>query len=451
MRFTRRLFEMRALAILTGAAMLGGLSNCADSDDRRAFADADAGGDATGPAEDADTGDGSIVTPDAGSFDGGPLPVACAQTPCATSLTTTLGRDDYDLGEGFCAGLNDGTVVCWGANGAAQLGLGEDAGSANSAVPTRVPGVTGIVAIDHTCGLDAQGALWCWGTGPWLRDEFSATTTEPSAVRVDIPVAKAIGVGPDVACAVVDAGLLCWGQNSWGQLAPIETHGTGDVLPPQTIAIPAGAPIRQLAVGRAAFAVREDGTVVSWGANPPLARVSSLAPDPYPDTIALAGVVAIGSVRDNACAAAGGTAYCWGGVVPLTSDVGTAPLRDHALPSALVVPEPVVQMATTRAITNSDSIVQAQRWCATTAEGNVYCAGYNANGQSGDGTKVTSTEAVKVRGLPGPVARVQTTPDATCALLTTGKVYCWGSNSYGQLGNTKIKQPSTEPQEVVLP
>jgi alpha-tubulin suppressor-like RCC1 family protein len=46
---------------------------------------------------------------------------------------------------------------------------------------------------------------------------------------------------------------------------------------------------------------------------------------------------------------------------------------------------------------------------------------------------------------------VRTTPDSTCALLVNGKVYCWGSNYFGQLGNRKIREPSLTPQEVVLP
>ena len=53
--------------------------------------------------------------------------------------------------------------------------------------------------------------------------------------------------------------------------------------------------------------------------------------------------------------------------------------------------------------------------------------------------------------LPGPAADVKTTATATCALLTSGKVYCWGSNYYGQLGNGRLKVPSVVPEEVVLP
>jgi alpha-tubulin suppressor-like RCC1 family protein len=42
-------------------------------------------------------------------------------------------------------------------------------------------------------------------------------------------------------------------------------------------------------------------------------------------------------------------------------------------------------------------------------------------------------------------------PMSTCALLTSGKIYCWGNNFYGQLGHGRIKGVSLVPQEVVLP
>ena len=81
----------------------------------------------------------------------------------------------------------------------------------------------------------------------------------------------------------------------------------------------------------------------------------------------------------------------------------------------------------------------------------MYCCGYNDGGQAGAGTKEPATYPVKVKGLPGPAAQVRTTPEATCVLLTIGKVYCWGTNFYGQLGNGNIREPSLSPHEVVLP
>ena len=122
---------------------------------------------------------------------------------------------------------------------------------------------------------------------------------------------------------------------------------------------------------------------------------------------------------------------------------------DRALPEPVVAPEPLVQIATTRRISHYDlgnAIVQPQRWCAVAASGDVYCWGYNASGQVGDGTTDHAYDAVVV-GLPAPAVAGEDDPDSTCALLTTGEVYCWGTNYYGQLGNGTIRRASLIPQK----
>lgn len=70
------------------------------------------------------------------------------------------------LGEFHACGLKtDGSLHCWGANNAAQLGQGSS--SPLIATPTRVGTATGWTAVsagvEHTCAVDAAGALHCWG------------------------------------------------------------------------------------------------------------------------------------------------------------------------------------------------------------------------------------------------------------------------------------------------
>ncbi|MDF2698316.1 MAG: hypothetical protein K0S65_6699, partial [Labilithrix sp.] len=380
--------------------------------------------------------------------------VVCTSEPCALSLVTTLGVGDDDRSEGFCVRLSDGTVACWGANGTGQLGRGDDAGIEDDPTPARVVGVTGVVALDHTCAIDGSGSVHCWGTGPFLRDDAGVATTERTPVKLPLPPVTNIGVGETTACAASADGVVCWGRNDHGQVAPFGSAPRFDALTPSKVALPTGVAPRSLAVDRASFVIGEDGVMVSWGANPPLARASSLSPDPYPLAVALAGVSSLDVARDNACATAGGTGYCWGAAPPKDLDPEDVTLLLRALPTPVVTPEPITRIATTRNIVVENlgtRIVQPQRWCACGRSGAVFCAGYNASGQAGDGTKAYAYEAVKVVGLPGPAADVKATPDATCALLTSGKVYCWGSDFYGQLGTGEMKVPSLVPQEVRLP
>lgn len=465
MRSTRRLLDRFAsgrLLVFLGLATVAALASCssdgANDDDAGADGPAsrdDASVDAQ-QANDSSSQDGGD-TRDAAWFDGGPLPVECADsTSCAISLVTTLGANASDLGEGFCALLRDGAVACWGANQGGQLGRGEEAGALDSATPARVAGVEGATQIDHTCVRTSAGEAFCWGTGPFLRGDAGTTTTERTALKLALPPIIRVSLGPDVACALTDDGVLCWGRNGNGQLAPLESTPAYGTLLPGPMTLPSGGRVREIVLGASAFAIREDGETLSWGANPPLARVSPLFPDPHPLPMTLTGVSSLDVALDNACATAGGSAYCWGTAIPKVGDIvgASPPNLDRALPERVDGPEPFVQIATTRPLTSTDfgdPIIHPQRWCAVGATGKVYCWGYNASGQAGDGTKAYAFTPAPVEGLPAPAVQVKTTPGATCALLTTGRIHCWGANFYGQLGNGKIKVPSLTPQEVLLP
>ena len=440
--------------LLTSVALGGAGASCSSSDDVRApEAPPDAGEDASSApnsGEPSDSGvdvairDATVPPP----FDGGPLPVVCDSAPCATSLETTIPSSETDRAEGYSALLDDGTEACWGANGAGQLGRGNDGGTFDDALPARVEGLSNVVGLAHTCALDATGGVWCWGTGPYLRNDAGARTTERTPLRLPLPPATSVGVGLEVGCAVVDTGILCWGKNTNAQLAPLASVAATALLPPRAIALPSGAPARDLLVGKATIAVREDGVAVSWGANPPLARESSLYPDPYPMPIDLGGVTSMDMTSENGCLTAGGIGYCWG-----TGTAGYGSLN-RPLPEPVVAPEPLVRIATTMLRTYTSlgkTFVLPRRWCGVGASGTVYCWGINPNGQAGDGTKETAYDAVKVEGLPAPAADVRALTDSTCALLTNGKVYCWGSNYYGQLGDGRLKERSLVPVEVVLP
>jgi hypothetical protein len=71
------------------------------------------------------------------------------------------------------------------------------------------------------------------------------------------------------------------------------------------------------------------------------------------------------------------------------------------------------------------------------AGGVVYCWGYNGYGQLGTGDTNTAVTAVAVGGgLTGEtVMALAAKAYHTCALTAAGEVWCWGSNSSGQLGN----------------
>lgn len=144
-------------------------------------------------------------------------------------------------GDDTCALLDTGAVYCWGANDHDQLGDQALAGTARSAVPTRVnvgASVTGVaVGSGHICALTStttnRSNVWCWGDnsagqlatgagGP----TSSATplparrvSVTPDAGPRDVVAATEIAAGGQTTCALLlgNADVWCWGANAFGQ------------------------------------------------------------------------------------------------------------------------------------------------------------------------------------------------------------------------------------------
>ena len=73
--------------------------------------------------------------------------------------------------------------------------------------------------------------------------------------------------------------------------------------------------------------------------------------------------------------------------------------------------------------------------CALLSTGAVKCWGSNSNGQLGDGTTANRLTPTAVTGLPSDVTAITTGRNHTCALLATDAVECWGYNPDGRLGD----------------
>ncbi len=87
--------------------------------------------------------------------------------------------------------------------------------------------------------------------------------------------------------------------------------------------------------------------------------------------------------------------------------------------------------------------------CVLYTSGRIFCWGDNARGELGDGTTVQRTTAVEVTGLTGPATAIVAGEQHTCALLSDHTVACWGGNANYQLGDGTTGTLSDTPIAVV--
>jgi alpha-tubulin suppressor-like RCC1 family protein len=71
--------------------------------------------------------------------------------------------------------------------------------------------------------------------------------------------------------------------------------------------------------------------------------------------------------------------------------------------------------------------------CGVSSDGRLYCWGDNFSGQLGDGTMTQRSRPTPAAGMLR-FRQVSAGDGHTCAIATDDQLYCWGDNSLGQLG-----------------
>lgn len=146
---------------------------------------------------------------------------------------------------------------------------------------------------------------------------------------------------------------------------------------------------------------------------------------------------------------------CWGSVNNGSPGYGDSNIRGTT-PQSMGDNLPFIDLGTGVEV-KSFAMGMYGHLCAVLTDGGLKCWGYNPYGQLGLGdvanrglTKASMGDGLKKVDL-GPDEKVKTVAvgyQHTCALLESGKVKCWGDNTYGQLGsgNTNTNIGSTASQ-----
>jgi len=401
-----------------------------------------------------------------------------AVAPTAIAPTTATPSSDptpepppkivsIDMGHHHaCALWSSGSVSCWGGSIRRQLGR-ED--TRLRAAPGLVDGLDDAVEIglsNHlSCARRADGSVECWGSDHvgGLGDgdgkqEHSCSAhgcrAAPGPVK-GLERASRLQLGDMLHCAVTpDEQRRCWGFDPLG-LFGAQQGDTLHVATPLPDAMPRTR--AWAASGSNACGVRPDGSAWcigddAYGGLGDGARTHTSCPNRKQCSASPVTVEGLTDVADVtfgdefACALkADGRVACWG-----TADAGQLGDGREAHDRCRVgdamfdcSPSPVM-------VKGLDDVAEVAcgTWhcCARTNTGAVSCWGQHGAGQLGVDTAAdrctsVSGDVTACSRVPVAVDRLPKTVDlatssyATCALSEDGEVWCWGSDSAGELGD----------------
>ena len=295
---------------------------------------------------------------------------------------------------------HDGTVWGWGSNSDGKLG---DGTQTSRGTPVQVRGLSDVVAIaswDAAYALKSDGSVWAWGSnnGGQLGDGTRSPHSLPTRVSgippmVDVAASGGTGFG-----LATDGSVWAWGHDGHGEFGG--ARGAGTFGPAQVMCFVDGREwilggVKAICAGIfSGYALREDGTVWSWGAND-------------------AAQLGNGEVSSNV---------------------------EHLLGSLTAHNAASQVIGLTEVVAISSKGINGY---ALKSDGMVWAWGSNNYGQLGLGSTQPrcSPVPVQVRGLSEVVA-ISSAGDSAYALRRDGTLWAWGENDYGELGDGTEHQRS---------
>lgn len=319
---------------------------------------------------------------------------------------------------------------------------------------------------NHACAILKSGEVYCWGQNSQhqlgvmpstICYDISSSTyrpnyCSPTPVRVNNLPDKIIdlALGGGYTCALTSGGVVyCWGRADDGLLGTVVTEKCYSLddpthsypfacsTTPQAVDGLKGG-VKAIAAGDFhTCAITATGAVVCWGRN------ISGTPNILGDGSITSGATAIAAGASHTCVLKQtNEVYCWGEAFlgNGTNNPSLTPVLVSGLPSGVSL----------KSLT-----VGYSHSCVITSAGALYCWGSNNFGQLGATTTDTCSDspcslaAIAVEGMNGELWVAAAGGSHTCAATQSGSVYCWGSNSRGQLGNGTTNNRST-PGAVML-
>jgi len=356
---------------------------------------------------------------------------------------------DVSAGYAYTCGVNGSTLYCWGMSGDGRLGLGTGAVSSNEPEEVYMDKKwkfisAGLSMSAHTCGT-ADGGLYCWGDNYFRQVGDGTEKDQYSPVRIGSRINwESVSSGNRSTCGIAGGRLYCWGDNYYGQIG--NGKSGKDVFYDSPELIDSEHEWKMVSVGMnhscgiMMYNYYEDAYaphLFCWGNNEfgKIGLEHGGSDDFYEKpqfvTYEVMDWTVVSSGYEHTCGIARkGQLYCWGRNDVCQTAAGYAGTCHESFFGAT--------LGTTRVGTRNDWETVSSGYYHTCgiAEGELFCWGYNRNGETGQGH---DNSVVNKPGKVGDRNDWQTVSAGgyfTCG-IAGGELFCWGSNRLGKLGNSE--------------
>lgn len=370
-----------------------------------------------------------------------------------------------------CGMRGDYSIWCWGLNSSGQIGDGTTITKSRPAsTQANIANTTTIASNGaHNCSIRENGTLWCWGnpiSGQLGDNQNTMLRARPIQVHSDTSDIgwrdwKSVAIGSAFTCGIRANGTLwCWGDSEFGALG--DGQAVTDKFRPNQVKNNFGGAgwsdwVNVSSGGGHSCGVRQDGSAWCWGSGAlgklgngdtadqylPVQVQDATGPGYWTDWVTVkAGEFYSCGVRKN------GTAWCWGG-----AQYGR--LGDNQNTVDQTRPVQVVDTAGTGTWNDwVDIEVSGAHSCGIRANGRAYCWGRGSAGRLGNNSTADQVAPVEVHtnaASPGwdDWAKIVTSAGGhTCGLRHNGTAWCWGTQDSGRLGDGGTTSYMARPTQV---